>query len=82
MFADLSWLPPALMTVGTDDPTLYDSIGLYEKWNAANGNATLEVYEHGFHAFNLFPSKLGDIANRSQEHFIRTALKGRVDASH
>jgi len=82
MFADLSGLPPALLTVGTDDPTLHDSIGLWEHWDAANGNATLEVYQHGFHAFNLFPSTLGDIANRSQEDFIRTALKGHVDASH
>ena len=82
MFADLSGLPPALLTVGTDDPTLHDSIGLHERWDAANGNATLGVYEHGFHAFNLFPSRLGDIANRSQEDFIRTCVKGHVDANH
>lgn len=82
MYADLSGLPPALFTVGTDDPTLHDSIGLCEKWNAANANATLEVYEHGFHAANLFPSKLADLWNRSEVNFIRTALKGHVDASH
>ncbi len=82
MNADLSGLPPVLLTVGTDDPTLHDSIGLHEKWHAANGNATLEIYEAGFHAFNLFPSKMGDVANRSQERFITSAVKGLTHASH
>ena len=82
LYADVSGLPPALMTVGTDDPTLHDSIGLWERWDAANGNATLEVYEHGFHAFNLFPSKMADVANRSQQTSSAPALKGHVDATH
>ena len=82
MYGDLAGLPPALFTVGTDDPTLHDSIGMHDKWDAANGNATLEIYEHGFHAFNLFPSKLGDASNRSQERFITNAVKGLTHASH
>ena len=80
MYADLTGLPAALISVGTDDPTLHDSLRFYEKWNAANGNATLEVYEHGFHAANLFPSKLADAWNRSQQNFIKDCLKGRSDA--
>jgi acetyl esterase/lipase len=82
MYADLAGLPPVLITCGTDDPTLHDSLGLYEKWQAANGNASLEVYGSGFHAFNLFPSKMGDVSNRSQEDFIRSCVKGRTHASH
>lgn len=78
LYADLTGLPPALFTCGTDDPTLHDSIQMHEKWNAANGNATLEIYEHGFHAFNLFPSKLADVSNRSQERFVQDALKGNL----
>ncbi len=82
IYGDLAGLPPALFTVGTDDPTLHDSIGMHEQWNTANGNATLEIYEHGFHAFNLFPSKMGDASNRSQERFITNAVKGLSHASH
>jgi acetyl esterase/lipase len=77
MYADLTGLPPVLFTCGTEDPTLHDSLRLYERWQEANGNATLEVYEHGFHAFNLFPSKLADVSNRSQERFIAACVKGR-----
>jgi acetyl esterase/lipase len=75
-YADLSGLPPALFTCGTEDPTLHDSIAMHDKWQSANGNATLEIYEHGFHAFNLFPSKIADASNRSQEQFVRDVLKG------
>jgi acetyl esterase/lipase len=73
MFADVSGLPPALFTCGTDDPTLHDSIGMAERWD----DARLEIYPHGFHAANLFPSKLSDVWNRSIEQFI----KGRIHAS-
>lgn len=82
MFADLSGLPPVLLIVGAEDPLLYDSIGLHERWDATNANAALEVYEHGFHAFNLFPSKLADVANRSQQRFITDAVKGLTHAPH
>ena len=82
MYADLTGLPPVLFTCGTDDPTLHDSKGLYERWQAANGNATLEIYEAGFHAFNLFPSKMADVSNRSQERFISAAVKGLINAPH
>ena len=81
-YADLSGLPPVLLSVGTHDPTLHDSTGLYEKWNRVNGNATLEIYESGFHAFNLFPSKLADVSNQSQQRFITSAVKGLKRASH
>jgi acetyl esterase len=82
LYADLAGLPPVLFTCGTDDPTLHDSIGLHERWQAANGNATIEIYQAGFHAFNLFPSKMADVSNRSQERFISAAAKGLTHASH
>jgi acetyl esterase len=72
LYADTTGLPPALFTCGTDDPTLGDSVAMAQRWP----NATLEVYRHGFHASNLFPSKLSDVWNRSTENFIKTAIKG------
>ena len=70
LYADLSGLPPALFTCGTDDPTLHDSIELAKQWP----DAQLEIYPHGFHAANLFPSLLSDVWNRSIESFIKGAI--------
>lgn len=72
LYAELSGLPPALFTCGTDDPTLGDSVAMAQRWPGA----TLEIYPDGFHAANLFPSKLADVWNRSIERFIIDAIKG------
>lgn len=67
LFADLRGMPPALLTVGTDDPMLDDSVLLAEQWPGAR----LEVYEAGFHAFDLMPLQLGELATRAQIAFVR-----------
>jgi acetyl esterase/lipase len=71
LFADLTGLPPALLTVGTDDPMLDDSRLLAERWPGAQ----LDVYEAGFHAFDLMPQlQLAELATRRQIEFVRTCL--------
>ena len=70
LFADLTGLPPALLTVGTEDPLLDDSRLLAERWP----HARLDVYEGGFHAFDLMPLQLGEIATRAQIEFIRECV--------
>lgn len=70
LFADLTGMPPALLTVGTDDPMLDDSRLLAERWPGAR----LEVYEAGFHAFDLMPLALGEIATRAQLAFVRECV--------
>jgi acetyl esterase/lipase len=70
LFADLSGLPPALLTVGTDDPLYHDSVELAARWPGAE----LDVYPGGFHAFDLFPIHMGEIANRRQIEFIRRCI--------
>lgn len=78
LYADLSGLPPALLTVGTEDPLLDDSVELAERWPGAR----LDVYDGGFHAFDLFPLRMAEIANRRQIDFVRecvtTASAGRL----
>ncbi len=68
LFADLSGLPPALLTVGTEDPLLDDSVMLAARWP----DATLDVYRGGFHAFDFFPLRMAEVANRRQIEFVRT----------
>jgi acetyl esterase/lipase len=65
-------MPPALLTVGTDDPMLDDSVLIAERWPGAQ----LDVYEGGFHAFDLFPLQLAEIANRRQIDFVRRCIAG------
>ncbi|MEA3054713.1 MAG: acetyl esterase, partial [Actinomycetota bacterium] len=70
LFADLDGLPPALLTVGTDDPLLDDSRRLAARWP----DAVLDVYEAGFHAFDLMPLALGELATQRQLAFVRERL--------
>ena len=70
LFADLDGMPPALLTVGTEDPLLDDSRLLAERWPGAR----LEVYDGGFHAFDLMPLRLGELATRAQIDFVRSCV--------
>lgn len=70
LFSELSDVPPALLTIGTDDPMLDDSRLLAERWPGAR----LEIYEGGFHAFDLLPLELGELATRRQIDFIRECV--------
>jgi len=53
LYADLSRLPPALITVGTHDPLLDQSLFLYVRWVAAANQAALAVCPGGLHGFLL-----------------------------
>jgi len=70
LFADLAGLPPALLTVGTEDPMFDDSVQLAARWPGAE----LDVYPGGFHAFDLFPLRMAEVARQRQQHFVRRCL--------
>ncbi len=73
LYADLTGMPPALITVGTLDPLLDDSLFLHTRWAAAGGEAELAVYPGGIHGFNAFPSALATRANARIAAFLRDA---------
>lgn len=52
LLADLASLPPAVMTVGTDDPLLDDTLFLAARWRHAP--VDLEVVDGAPHAFDAF----------------------------
>jgi acetyl esterase/lipase len=74
LYADLSGLPPALLTVGTLDPLLDDSLFLHARWRAAGNDAELAAWAGGVHGFIAFPIPLAERAQARIERFLRGAL--------
>lgn len=74
LYADLAGLPPALLTVGTLDPLLDDSLFLHARWRAAGNHAELAVWSGGVHGFNAFPIPLAERANQRIESFLRDGV--------
>ena len=54
LLGDVSGMPPALFSVGTEDPLIDDSLFMAGRWAAAGSVAELAVYPGAIHAFDLF----------------------------
>lgn len=58
LYADLAGLPPMLVTVGTAETLMDDSVRMAEKVRAAGGDVTLELADDMVHIWTLFHSIL------------------------
>jgi acetyl esterase len=76
LWADLAGLPPALLTVGTLDPLLDDSLFLHARLRAAGNASELAVYPGGVHGFNGLPLALGARANRRIDSWLAAHAGG------
>ena len=70
LYADLEGLPPSLITVGTNDPLLDDSLFMAARLQAADCDRTLDIYPEAIHAFTVLPGAAGQIANLRANNFI------------
>jgi len=70
LWADLSGLPPSLLSVGTRVPLLDDSLFMAARLRAAGNEATLDVYPEAIHGFTVLPGAAGEVANRRANEFI------------
>lgn len=77
LYGNLAGLPPALLLCGTIDPLIDDTRLMAQRWNAANGNASLAVVADAPHAFNRFPTRVAARTNA----FVREWIDRRLGAT-
>jgi acetyl esterase len=70
LFADLRGLPPALLSVGTRDALIDDTLFLASRWIAAGNRADLALWPGGAHVFHRFESRLTDQALERIDAFL------------
>jgi acetyl esterase/lipase len=76
LWAPLHDLPPTLITVGTADWLLDDSLFLAARMEAAGSPVELAVYPEGPHGIESAPTVLGKMARDRLHAFLRDRAKG------
>jgi len=74
LFADLSGLPPALFSVGTEDPLFDDTQFMATRWRAAGNPTELRVYPGAPHSFDTLPLPVGREGALAITHFLARCL--------
>lgn len=74
LFADLAGLPPAIFTVGTQDPLLDDTLFMEARWRAAGHGSELRIWPEAPHGFIALPMTVADEALAAEHSFIRRTL--------
>jgi acetyl esterase len=74
LFADLSGMPPAIFTVGTQDPLLDDTLFMEARWRAAGQRTELRIWPEAPHGFISLPMSVADAALAVQHEFVRRTL--------
>jgi acetyl esterase/lipase len=74
LFADLSGLPPCLVSVGTFDHLADDSLFLATRLAAAESPVELAVYPDSPHGFQVFPSEMTKAHAKRMDTWIASLL--------
>ena len=74
LYADLDRLPPALLTIGTADSVLDDSLFLAARLAAAGSRAELAVYPEATHPFMTLPTAMAREARQRVIRFLAAAI--------
>jgi acetyl esterase/lipase len=79
LYADLSGMPPAVFTVGTQDPLLDDTLFMEARWRAAGQETELHIWPEAPHALVALPMAAADAALTAEHDFVRRIIgKHRV----
>jgi acetyl esterase len=71
LFAELSGMPPAIFTVGTQDPLLDDTLFMEARWRAAGHATELRIWPEAPHGFISLPMTVADAALSAEHDFLR-----------
>src|SRR5207237_2277106 len=74
LFADLSEMPPAVFTIGTQDPLLDDTLFMESRWRAAGHATELRVWDEAPHGFLSLPMTVTDVALTAEHDFLTRSL--------
>ena len=74
LFADLNGMPPAVFTVGTQDPLLDDTLFMEARWRAAGHATELRVWPEAPHGFVALPMSVTSPALGAEHEFLRRTL--------
>lgn len=75
LFANLDRLPPGLFLVGADDMLLEDNRRMADRWQIANGNASLIVAPESPHAFDRFDTSIARKVRSSADAWLTAHLR-------
>jgi acetyl esterase len=75
LFAELSGMPPAVFTVGTQDPLLDDTLFMEARWRAAGHATELRIWPEAPHGFISLPMTVADAALAAEHDFLRRTLR-------
>jgi acetyl esterase len=74
LFAELSGMPPAIFTVGTQDPLIDDTLFMEARWRTAGSPTELRVWPEAPHGFMAMPMTVTDAALSAEYEFLRRTL--------
>ena len=74
LYADLAGMPPAIFTVGTQDPLLDDTLFMADRWSAAGASSELRIWPEAPHGFISLPMTVADAALAIEHGFLRNTL--------
>jgi acetyl esterase/lipase len=74
LYADLSDMPPAIFTIGTQDPLLDDTLFMEARWRAAGHATELRVWPEAPHGFLSLPMSVTDVALAAEHEWLRRTL--------
>jgi acetyl esterase len=74
LFAELSGMPPAIFTVGTQDALLDDTLFMEARWRMAGQATELRIWPEAPHGFLSLPMTVTDVALACEHEFLRRVL--------
>ena len=74
LFAELSGMPPAIFTVGTEDPLLDDTLFMEARWRASGHATERRIWPEAPHGFISLPTTVTDAALSAEHDFLRATM--------